>query len=137
MRRTAPRAAALAIAITAGWPSAALAGPHDKAIVEIIDAAVADWTILLSCSVLERETHDLLLDIWADEREEVDALLAEAEVAPQLAADINARLAPDRLLEPTQGDAQTLIALCRGTDWRRQAVIFTFVRPAAEIEELL
>lgn len=136
MRRIAKRAVAVAIALMGG-STIASAGPHDKAITEIIDAAIDDWTILLSCSVLERETHEILLEQWDDERQEVDALLEEAGVAPELAEEIRLRLASERLLEPTRGDAPTLIAFCADTDWRRQATIFTFVRPAAEIEELL
>ncbi len=137
MRRSAKLAAALAVALTATGPTTAMAGPHDEAIADIIDAAVTEWTILLSCSVLDRETHEAIQELWADEREEVEELLEDAEVAPELAAEFNARLAPDQLMEVTRGDAQTLIALCSDTPWRQNMAMFRILLPATEIEGLL
>lgn len=118
-------------------PTVAIAGPHDEAIVEIVDAAVADWSVFLSCSVLVARKHELLREWWDEEREDFEDVLAEADVTPEFASDIMARLTPERLMALTEGDVPTLMEFCRQTDWEREIDRFNFVRPATELGRLL
>ncbi len=130
------------IAAVAAWigcmsPLPAFAGPHDAAIEQIIDEAVADWTVILSCSVLDAPTHEQVLDWWNDERADLDEVLVAADVDAKLAASIRERTDPDALMAPTRGELATLIALCIEDDWRRRLAIFGVVLPVDAIEDLI
>ncbi len=129
------RLAVAALLSTMSAPS--FAGPHDQAIVEILDEALADWSAFLTCSVLEPETHTLLREWWALEQGALEEVLATADLAPELAAEIGARLTLEQLMAPTIGDVDALIAFCADTDWRRQAVRFGYPRAAEQIADRL
>lgn len=118
-------------------PAVAIAGPYDEAIEAIVDEAVADWSPMLSCSVLDSGTHDQLVGLWDDQLERLESLVAEADVEPELVAALAERLDPANLMAPTEGDVPTLIAFCADVDWRRIIAVFDFVRPAEEVEALL
>ena len=136
MRKSFLRAALAATLCAAA--RVAMAGPNDAAIDEIITAAAADWSTLLSCSVLDGTEHETLLRWWNEERTSVSSLLGQAGVAPTDAEGFMARLEPAVLLAPTGGDLATLTAFCdEAGDWRRRAATFTVVQPSKEIRDLL
>lgn len=126
-------------AILTATAGAALAGPYDKQVNEIIDAAVTDWTAALSCSVLEANTHENVLRWWNAELEDLAEILADdgLDLAPAFVAEINERLAMDRLTALTRGDAPTLIAFCMNTDWQQQMALMRITSPAREIRDRL
>lgn len=124
-----------AIAITAS--TAAMAGEFDAEIAAIVEIAEADWTAILSCSVLDPESHDPLRAFWEDELVTLAQLLEAADVDPELAAASLARLSVDAVMVLTEGDVATLAAYCADTNWRYRAAILDFIRPAREIEQLI
>jgi len=135
MRTMRAGAAALAILVSA---TAASAGPHDAAIEAIIVEAAADWSAVLSCSVLNPDDHARILAWWAEDLAELPPLLAEADVPPKLAASLLASLAPEVLMAPTQGTAAALIAFCNEAgDWRERMAMFMIAQPVPSIERLL
>jgi hypothetical protein len=117
--------------------SIAWAGPHDEEIAEIINTAVADWSVLLSCSVLDAETHTQLMNIWEEERRDLEQALATADLEPALAADIAHRLANEQLMSLTMGDVPALVAFCSETDWVRRMMLFDFVQVTDEVIRVL
>ena len=126
---------ALALLVSA---SAATAGPHDAAIEAIIAEAAADWSAVLSCSILDRDDHATTLRWWEEELAELAPLLEEADVAQKLAARFLAALAPEVLMAPTEGNAADLIAFCNeASDWRRRLAMLTIVQPTIAVERLL
>jgi hypothetical protein len=126
-----------ALTLTLATSTAAFAGPRDAEIVQIIEEAVADWSVFLSCSVLDPQRHEQLVGWWADERADLEDVLAAADLAPNIAAEIEARLTDEHLLEPTTGAATALIEFCANTEWQHRLVILDIAQPAAQVERLL
>jgi hypothetical protein len=128
----------LALAALAASATTAVAGPHDAEIQAILTEAAADWSAVLSCSILNPEEHATILGWWQDDLAEITLLLVEADVAPKLAGTLLASLEPAVLMAPTEGDAATLIAFCtEEDDWRRRLALFTIAQPVTEIERLI
>jgi hypothetical protein len=137
MKGTVRRIVSAALVALASVPAAA--GPNDAAIREIVDRAVAQWSVFLSCSVLDPEVHGLILRSWDLRRGELDAVLARADLAPETAAAIAAAVDPVALMVPTLGDVATLVAFCHATpDWYRNVTSGRdVIRADREIEALL
>ena len=95
-----------------------LAGPKDQAVEAAVDKAVQDWTLALSCSVLEPTGHKLYLDTWNADRMELANVLIKGGVAPEVMVRIAQKTELDILLVPTKGSAAELIAYCQAhTGW--------------------
>lgn len=131
------RIAALAACIACMTPLPALAGPHDEAIAEIIDETVRQWSMILTCSVLDDPTHRQMMGWWNDELQDVDEALAEADVDAKLAASIRERIDPDALTALTRGDAAALVAFCVQDDWRRRFLTMDIIRPGDAIRDVI
>lgn len=136
------RASLVVAAVAAGLLGAtavpAAAGPHDAEIEAILAVAAADWSAVLSCSILNPEEHATIQRWWAEDLAELAPLLVEADVAPKLAQTLLAGLAADVLMAPTEGDAAALIAFCNEEeDWRRRLALFTIAQPVTEIQRLI
>ena len=110
---------------------------HDQEIAEIVDAAVADWSVLLSCLVLDTEGHGQPVRIWEEERLELAQVLAVAALEPELAADIASRLATEQLMVLTNGDVSTMVAYCAETEWVRRMITLDFVQVTDEVVRVL
>jgi hypothetical protein len=136
MRKSLVRAALAATVCAAA--TITMAGTNDTAIDAIVTAAAADWSSLLSCSILDGTEHETLLRWWEAERSEVASLMAQAAVEPKDVEDFMARLEPALLMGPTETDAAALIAFCGAAgDWRHRMATFTVVQPSKEIRDLL
>jgi hypothetical protein len=115
------------------------AGPNDATIREIVERGAAQWSLFLSCSVLEPSLHENVLRWWTTEREELDAVLPRAGLAAEVAAAIAAAVDLAALMAPTRGDTAALIAFCNADpDWYRNLTIGRgILHPADEIVALI
>lgn len=137
MKGTVRRTALAGFLAFASLPAAA--GPNDAAIRAIVDRAVAQWSVFLSCSVLDPEVHAFVLRAWGLRVGELETVLARADLAPGTAAAIAAAVDPAAMMAPTLGDVATLIAYCHAApDWYRSVTSGRdVIRPADEVEALL
>lgn len=117
----------------------AVAGPNDTAIREVVDRAVAQWSVFLTCSVLEPPLHTQIRRWWDDERADLNEVLARADLAPDVAAAIAAAVAPEQMMTMTLGDAATLIAFCNADpSWYRNVTTGRdVIRPSQAVQRLL
>ena len=122
----------------ANLPTFARAEELDLKINTVIDKAVAEWTVLLTCTALDPPSHDFLLKSWEETKAKSAALMKAKAVD---AGKIDVYLARLSALSPAVKDespATELMKYCHAhPEWQKQMGTLEFTVPHRELAVVL
>ncbi len=96
---------------------------EDKAVLygQILDTAMRDMRVFLTCTVLEKESNDFMLKDWQKTVAKTLVFLTEEGVTPPNLAAFTASAQPDALVPAPDTPISGVIAFCNAnTDWIRK-----------------
>jgi hypothetical protein len=128
------RIQAVIVATFLALPAAA----EDKAALygQILDTAMQDMRVFITCTVLERESNDFMLKGWQETVAETLTFLAEEGVTPPNLAAFKASAQPDALVPAPDTPISEVIAFCDANpDWIRKLQNFDYTRLPYALEQ--
>jgi hypothetical protein len=101
-----------------------------------VDKALAEWTVLITCTALDPKSQKLLAKAWKDMSDRVRTQLKDKGLSSGDA--VAARMAALAPLINDTAPASELIAFCHAhPDWQRQLNTVQVARPDEEISAIL
>jgi hypothetical protein len=129
----------LIFALLSGLMTSASAAPADDPGARIdaaVDKAIAEWTVLMTCTALDPEGQDFIIKSWKIMTEKVSGQLKEKKVSTS--ETVAARMAALKPRFDDQAPASELITYCHAhPEWQRQMGTLEVARPDQEIGLIL
>jgi hypothetical protein len=124
---------ALALALSA-VPAAA----DDAAVAAVLDQAMNEWRVILTCSSLIPDDGGRLLGFWQDDVAETLSVIAAAGAQPDNLASFTASALPGSLLPAPDTPWGEVVAFCQADpDWYTRFQRFDIVILPRDVEEAL
>jgi hypothetical protein len=119
--------------------SASFAGPKDIEAEALIDRAVADQTVLMSCGAPAPHDLDTMQMAWMlNQQRRVRPALAALDVDTEALMRIMAKTSLDNLMKKTAGPKEELTAFCdENANVLNKVTAPDYADPTAELEKLL
>jgi hypothetical protein len=128
------RIQAVAVATFLAFPAAA----EDKAALygQILDTAMQDMRVFITCTVLEKESNEFLRKDWQENVAKTLAFLTEEGVTPPNLAAFTTSAKPEALLPAPETPISDVIAFCDANpNWIRKLQNFDYTRLPYALEQ--
>jgi hypothetical protein len=107
-------------------------------ITPVLDRALAEWRVFLTCTALDPQAHAMVVDGWSGMVETTGTYLRERGLSGASLDDFPARAEPDALMLPGDTPFAEVRAFCEDhPGWRGQLETFGFILMPDALEEAL
>jgi hypothetical protein len=118
--------------------SSAAAQGRGERVMPVLDKALDEWRVFLTCTMLDPGAHAMALDGWAGTVERTGAFLRDSGLSDATIDAFAARARPEALMPPDDTPVAEVQAFCGAhPEWRRQLDTFGFTMLPEALEEAI